>query len=130
MMMTRREVMSRAVTPVSPMVCPNPVGEVSAGWALAVMGEGVVALHRLPLDAVVTLGRSSEATVTIRHPSLSRHHARLSFAAEVTIEDLGSRNGTVVEGRRLPPGETRVVRPGDVVQIGAVSVTLVRARPR
>jgi pSer/pThr/pTyr-binding forkhead associated (FHA) protein len=69
--------------------------------------------------------------VPIRHPSLSRRHAVLNLGLVVTVEDLGSRNGTVLAGRRLLPGETRVVRPGDVLQVGAVSITLIRAdRPR
>jgi pSer/pThr/pTyr-binding forkhead associated (FHA) protein len=64
--------------------------------------------------------------VVVRHPSLSRKHAVLNLGLVVTVEDLGSRNGTVLGGRRLIPGEARVVQAGDVLQLGAVSITLVR----
>jgi two-component system response regulator AtoC len=96
-------------------------------WALAVLGEGVNALRRLPVAGAVLLGRDGGATLTIGHRSLSRRHALLRIDGVVTIQDLGSRNGTVLGGRRLHPGETRVVRPGDVLQLGSVSITLVRA---
>ena len=98
-----------------------------SGWALSVRGQGVAALRALPALGSVTVGRSFEATVPIFHVSLSRRHARLRFGRAVTIEDLGSRNGTVVGGCRLEPGEMRVVQPGEVMQLGAVSVTLVPA---
>jgi two-component system response regulator AtoC len=94
--------------------------------ALVVVGEGVSGLHRLPASGTATIGRALGATVTIRHPSLSRAHALLRLGRAMTIEDLGSRNGTVLGGRRLLPGETRPIRPGDVVHLGAVCVTLVR----
>jgi two-component system response regulator AtoC len=94
--------------------------------ALVVLGEGVSALHRLPASGTATIGRALAATVTIRHPSLSRGHALLRLGTPVTIEDLGSRNGTVLGGRRLLPGETRPIRPGDVLALGSVCVTLVR----
>jgi two-component system, NtrC family, response regulator AtoC len=127
--MTQRDMIRAEIPPVTVTRTAAPV--VDLPWSLAILGEGVAALHRLPPGGVVSIGRSSEATVPIRHPSLSRRHAVLNLGLVVTVEDLGSRNGTVLAGRRLLPGETRVVRPGDVLQVGAVSITLIRAdRPR
>jgi pSer/pThr/pTyr-binding forkhead associated (FHA) protein len=100
-------------------------------WGLLVLGEGVTALHRLPAGGVISIGRGPDVTLTIRHPSLSRRHVLLRLGSTVTVEDLGGRNGTVVSGRRLLPGELAIVEAGDVLQLGAVSVTLVRSdRPR
>jgi hypothetical protein len=125
--MTHRDLLHLEMPPPR----PTPVGDGDPPWSLAVLGEGVAALHRLPAAGEVSIGRSCESTVAIRHPSLSRRHALLHLGAVVTIEDLGSRHGTVLAGRRLLPGQTRLVQPGDILQLGAVSVTLVRAaRPR
>jgi hypothetical protein len=105
-------------------VDPNlePPGSVS--WMLAVRGEGVATTHELPPDGLVTVGRGKEAAVSIRHPSLSRQHVRIHVGRFVTVQDLGSRHGTMLAGARLDPGEIRIVRPGDVLQLGAVTVTV------
>jgi FHA domain len=99
-----------------------------SAWALLVVGEGVAAINLLPRDGEVSVGRGREAGVSVRHPSLSRRHALLRVGSFITIEDLGSRHGTALAGRRLLPGKAREVRPGDVVTLGTVSVTLVRTR--
>jgi two-component system response regulator AtoC len=106
---------------ISPRPAPCPL-------ALVVIGEGVSALHPLPPRGVAIVGRAAAATITVRHASLSRQHAllRLGAGGVVTIEDLGSRNGTVLAGRRLLPGEPRVIHRGDVLHLGAVCITLVR----
>lgn len=50
--------------------------------------------------------------------SVSRNHARLSVTAEgvIEIEDLGSKNGTVVNG--APIGERKVITPQDLIALG------------
>ena len=96
-------------------------------WALLVVGEGTMGLHRLPAHGDVVIGRSVQAGVTLWHPSLSRRHVRLHLGSTVTVEDLGSRHGTVVAGRTLPPGETRALGGGELMQLGAVAIGLVRA---
>ncbi len=65
------------------------------------------------------LGRESEASVWIRHPSVSREHARIDVAGEVAeLVDLGSKNGTYREGARVTD---RVrLRSGDEVRVGTV----------
>ncbi len=69
------------------------------------------------------IGRSSRANVVIPDRSLSRQHARLRFEGEGWfIEDLGSRNGTLVN--RLRIDRPTALRPGDVVSLGASSVTV------
>ncbi len=69
------------------------------------------------------IGRSSRANVVIPDRSLSRQHARLHFESEGwVIEDLGSRNGTLVN--RLRIDRPTALRPGDVVSLGASTVTV------
>jgi DNA-binding winged helix-turn-helix (wHTH) protein len=48
------------------------------------------------------IGRAPEVDIRLDSPRVSRHHARLTFgAAGITIEDLGSRNGTFVDEARI-----------------------------
>ncbi len=48
------------------------------------------------------VGRDPEAEVRVRHSNVSRHHARITLTGDrFTIEDLGSSNGTFVNGRRV-----------------------------
>ena len=65
-----------------------------------------------------TIGRSKEHPIVIYDSSISRIHARLRVAerGDITIEDLGSRNGTFVNHRRI--SGTHVLSPGDRIDIG------------
>jgi hypothetical protein len=72
---------------------------------------------RLTGDA--TLGRLPECDVTLRDPSVSRHHARIRSADGIwTIEDLGSTNGVKVGGERVV--STAVLADGDQIELGKV----------
>lgn len=66
------------------------------------------------------LGRAPSNDVVLdaeRFPQVSSHHARLSLDADVaTLTDLGSRNGTYVNGHRI---ERQVLGDGDFVQLGS-----------
>jgi pSer/pThr/pTyr-binding forkhead associated (FHA) protein len=74
--------------------------------------------------APFVIGRDSSADLTIRANTVSRRHARLLFDEDVwEIEDLGSRNGVVLNGRRLR-GRARV-RCGDRLTLGDVSLAVV-----
>jgi hypothetical protein len=68
-------------------------------------------------DGAVTLGRSRDCDCVLAEPSVSRRHAELRRAgARWVLRDLGSRNGTRVNGVRLL-GEAEV-GPGDRVSFG------------
>jgi DNA-binding winged helix-turn-helix (wHTH) protein len=70
-------------------------------------------------EAIV--GRDPASTVWIDNPSVSRRHARFVVSGEsVFVEDLGSLNGTRLEGR--PVKGRASVREGDAIVIGDVSV--------
>ncbi len=58
--------------------------------------------HSFPLQASLTVGRAVEAGLRIPLESVSRLHARLTPAGdEVLVEDLGSANGTWLNGKRI-----------------------------
>ena len=73
-----------------------------------------------------SLGRHpQQAQLVIGHPSLSRTHCRFKTDGEnVTVTDLGSLNGTVLEGRKLAAEETVAIKPGARLSLGEVTLLL------
>lgn len=76
----------------------------------------------IPLDSAEnTIGRDSTSVVWIDDVSVSRHHARIAIDdAGATIEDLGSKNGTHVRGRRIEKPTRLADR--DPIRIGPASI--------
>jgi pSer/pThr/pTyr-binding forkhead associated (FHA) protein len=63
------------------------------------------------------IGREQTADITISDPEISRRHARLFFQnGSYIIEDLGSTNGTFVNGQKI--SGPYLLRPGEVVNFG------------
>jgi DNA-binding NtrC family response regulator len=56
----------------------------------------------LPSAGTLTVGRSQKCDVSIDAGSVSRHHANLVIGPEIEIEDVGSSNGSYVDGARIP----------------------------
>ena len=72
--------------------------------------------RELRLDRDLTVGREG-CDVVLADPAVSRRHAALRLAPTgAAVEDLGSSNGTYVNGERV--AGLRELRPGDVVRIG------------
>jgi DNA-binding winged helix-turn-helix (wHTH) protein len=76
------------------------------------------------------LGRDPDVHVFIDHASVSRRHARISIARDITLlEDLKSRNGTYLNGQRI--GAATPIHPGSVIGLGPITLTfLLVASPR
>ncbi len=67
----------------------------------------------------VIIGRSPNADIMISEPFVSGNHARLTIQGPaLVLEDLGSTNGTLVNGHLI--GQPVTLRAGDDVQIGDV----------
>jgi len=65
----------------------------------------------------LTVGRDATNEIVINDAEISRRHARLTFqGGKYVLEDLGSTNGTFVNGQRL--AGPRVLKAGEVVQFG------------
>jgi len=77
----------------------------------------------IPLSVVTGLGRASFNTVVVEDAFASNEHARLSRRNDRWwLEDLGSRNGTLLNGERL--NAPAIVSTGDEVGIGEVRLRI------
>ncbi len=97
-------------------------------------GEILARLERGPLptvsvgDVPLVLGRNPGCGLVIDSPAVSGRHARLSRKGNgFVIEDLGSSNGTFVNGARI--NIPMPVNPGDAIGLGSYSLTLARDAP-
>jgi hypothetical protein len=77
---------------------------------------------RRPLsDATCTIGRATENSITVPDAQASRRHAEIRFEnGRHVIADLGSTNGTSVNGERL--AAPRVLAHGDQIAIGTITL--------
>ena len=95
--------------------------------SLLVIGDGFVATHPLPAQGSLDIGRGDDAEIVIDVSSISRHHARITVGETITIEDLGSSNGTIARDQRLEVGTPVEISLGEVVDLGTVMI-IVQAR--
>ena len=80
---------------------------------------------RLDADAVV--GRGHTAGLRIDSRKVSREHCRLTIDEDVvTVRDLGSRNGTAVDGEALEKGQELDVPVGATLSVGGIALRLIR----
>jgi DNA-binding NtrC family response regulator len=93
------------------------------------MWPGGSATKELPPNARLTIGRSTRCDIVIDHPSVSREHAVFHGGPPLAIEDLGSMNGTQVNGVRAPSRSTLPFDGGEVVTIGAAVLVVAGVVP-
>jgi len=86
-------------------------------------------LKRITLDSLpCTLGRAESADITIESNRVSREHAAFEQGPSgVIVRDLGSTNGTHVNGKKVD--EQTLVR-GDIVQIADIELAFCTGQPR
>jgi pSer/pThr/pTyr-binding forkhead associated (FHA) protein len=72
----------------------------------------------------MVIGRSADqCELVVAHATVSRRHARLSLAGEaLQVEDLGSTNGTAVNGAVLRSGEPVALHAGNKLRLGDVDL--------
>ncbi len=71
-------------------------------------------------EGVITIGREAYNDVILIDPEASRKHAQISFqAGRYVVEDLGSTNGTYVNGRQIVSPTT--LNRGDVIEVGEMA---------
>lgn len=102
-----------SLTPPNPVSSPAATG--ARRWRL--FGETLTELPR----GRVTVGRLPENTLRIPDPSVSGYHALLEVADDALfVTDLGSTNGTLLNGARLEQGVPTPLNEGDQLAFGAM----------
>jgi hypothetical protein len=97
-----------------------------------VVERGEEAGRVIPLAGpAVVIGRGGVTAgerVALAEADVSRQHARMEWGVQGwTVTDLGSTNGTQVNGERLAPHEPHALRPGDRLGLGGATLVLRRA---
>ena len=79
--------------------------------------------------AMITVGRTANNDIVLADVTISKLHAFFQTpAGGLELCDAGSRNGTFVDGRRLPGrGKGEKVKPGDFVRFGQISLRILDA---
>ncbi len=90
------------------------------GPRLRVMSSAGQQTFALSASSDQVIGRGEGCDVRITDASLSRRHAVVRLGARVTVEDLGSANGTRVRGKPIPAAVAVEVTPGEVFELGSV----------
>ncbi len=97
---------------------------------LVAAGKGFFGTHPLATPGQVTIGRSSDTDFAIPLETISRRHAVVATTPlGATIQDLGSANGTFVNGERVAAKKAVAIRPSDVVRVGGVCIWIEAAPP-
>jgi molecular chaperone DnaK (HSP70) len=92
----------------------------SSGWKLETAEKSTVPL---PLG-VTKVGRGEENDLRLDDSKASRLHAELRIATDkLEVVDLGSTNGTFLNGERLAPNQPRSLKPGDEIHFGKTKFT-------
>lgn len=117
----------RPPRPAKPAGAEPAGGAPAAGGGAGPLLKGLVgpwAGRTYPLKGKVLVGRQPPALVLLEDDSVSRRHAELEASASggVTVRDLGSANGTLLNGE--PLGQEPVeLQPGDQLQFGVVEMS-------
>ena len=118
--------------PATPPISPTPAVETPAPPTLTVVHDAfdrppaVLTLpsgQRIELhEGHYVLGRNLECDIVVNDSNVSRRHAECVCAAkEVIIRDLGSTNGTSVNGVKISGDQ--MLQHGDVIGLGSVQIT-------
>ncbi|MCB5168087.1 FHA domain-containing protein [Streptomyces bambusae] len=85
--------------------------------------------HQLSLGHVMRIGRALDNELVVSDLQVSRHHAEFrSTGGRLEIHDLGSHNGTYVNGQPLPKSGTALLGPNDIVGVGHSTFRIVGDR--
>ncbi|MER7664314.1 MULTISPECIES: FHA domain-containing protein [unclassified Streptomyces] len=99
----------------------GPGGSGGAAGAPPVYGDrSPTTFHQLSLGRVMRIGRALENELVVSDLQVSRHHAEFSSHPDgrFEIRDLGSHNGTYVNGQPIAKSGTALIGPNDIVGVG------------
>ncbi len=89
-------------------------------YLIVISGGPVGLMYQVRTNVPMVIGRGLDADIRLEDEGVSRRHAQVMVrGSHHVVEDLGSSNGTFVNGARI---RRHVLQDGDKVQIGSVSV--------
>jgi diguanylate cyclase (GGDEF)-like protein len=95
-------------------------GSRDRAYLIVLAGSSVGEMFKIAKPEVV-IGRGKEADLPVLDEGVSRKHAAIrTTAAGMAVEDLGSRNGTFVNGEQVT--SPVVLRDGDKIQVGSTTI--------
>ena len=81
-------------------------------------------------NAAYLIGSAPDCHIRLDRPEISAYHAQLIVQnSRVQLMDLGSSNGTIVNGKALYPHEVNDIHPGCKIEIGKITVELAENKP-
>lgn len=88
-------------------------------YILFLSGPLVGKLHQLN-EGETILGRAQDSTIAVEDNRISRHHIAIILQnGETVLKDLGSTNGTFVNGKRI---QSTILKDGDKIQLSSTTV--------
>lgn len=90
------------------------------------IANGTIAGHSIEIDKeVTTLGRGINNDIQLNENSISRDHLKITKKeGSLFIEDLGSHNGTIINGYQLEPGVEVEITIGDSITLGNINMVI------
>lgn len=110
---------------------PQQHGPGGAAGAPPVHGDrSPTTFHQFSLGRVMRIGRALENDLVVSDLQVSRNHAEFHATPDgrMEIRDLGSHNGTYVNGQPIPKGGTQLLGPTDIVGVGHSTFQIVGDR--
>lgn len=97
---------------------------------LVSLPDGSSATHEL-VDATITVGRLADNALQIEDASVSSHHAelRLGDGGDYVLTDIGSTNGTLLNGKELAEGQGERLQAGDKLVFGNIDASYESENP-
>ncbi|MFD6299009.1 FHA domain-containing protein [Streptomyces sp. NPDC060235] len=117
--------------PPQPMGIPQQQGPGGGAGAPPVYGDrSPTTFHQFSLGRVMRIGRALENELVVSDLQVSRHHAEFHATPDgrFEIRDLGSHNGTYVNGMPITKGGSTLLGPNDIVGVGHSTFRLVGDR--
>lgn len=115
------DAISASETPVevAPPTEPAPVGDTLTGFFLLNISDPVLNQRFELTTASKTVGRRSDCDIVVANPYVSGRHAEVGVTNGVAwVTDVGSTNGTTVNGAAIAEGAMTTLAPGDEVVFG------------
>jgi diguanylate cyclase (GGDEF)-like protein len=90
-------------------------------YFIVLSGGAIGMMYKLRTDGPSLIGRGLDAEVRLDDEGVSRQHAKVITVGDdaPTLKDLGSSNGTYVNGNRI---QTHTLKDGDKIQVGSISI--------